>query len=137
MAADEEHLGQVSQAELVAQRPEHHEGDVGGIPGSVQQAGNAFVELLAAGAAAGPAVTLTVRSGRSETADKPHAHAASDQLPPRDEPIPPTSLDRPDRLTRTLTESRVPQRLSLRATIASRATFSGRVCVAAAICYLL
>jgi hypothetical protein len=64
-------------------------------------------------------------------------HTASDQLPSRDDPIPPNSLDRPDRLARTLTEPRTHQRLSLRATIASRATFFRRVGVAAAICYLL
>src|ERR1700733_15387360 len=52
-AADEEYLGQDSQAELVAQTTGHHEGDdVGPILGPVQQAGAAVVKLLAAGAAA-------------------------------------------------------------------------------------
>ena len=58
-AADEEHLGQVAQGELVAQAPEHHErDDVAGILGPVQQAAGAFIELLAAGAAAEAAVAL-------------------------------------------------------------------------------
>src|SRR5690242_10199905 len=52
-AADQEHLGQVAQAQLVAQAPEYHEGDhVARVLGPVQRAAAALVELLAAGAAA-------------------------------------------------------------------------------------
>ena len=48
-AADQEHLGQVAQGELVAKPPEHHErDDVARILGPVQQAAAALVELLAA-----------------------------------------------------------------------------------------
>jgi hypothetical protein len=44
--ADQEHLGQTPQAELVVQPPEHHESDdVTRILRSVQQAGAALVEL--------------------------------------------------------------------------------------------
>src|SRR4051794_20247152 len=51
--AQGEHLGQAAQAQLVAQAPEHHErDDVGRILRPVQERGGAFVELLAAGAAA-------------------------------------------------------------------------------------
>jgi len=49
---DEEHLGQVTQAQPVAQVPKHHEGNgVGAIPGSVQQSRAALAEPLTAGAA--------------------------------------------------------------------------------------
>src|SRR5690349_3061934 len=48
-AADQEHLGEIAQAELVAQAPEHHErDDVARILRPVQQAGAALIELLAA-----------------------------------------------------------------------------------------
>src|SRR3954470_21158184 len=58
-AADGEHLGQVAQAQLVAQTPEHHErDDIGGILGPVQQGAGALVELLAARTTTEPAVTL-------------------------------------------------------------------------------
>jgi hypothetical protein len=58
-AADQEHLRPVTQGELVAQAPEHHEGnDVGGILGPVQHAAAALVELLAADATAEPTVAL-------------------------------------------------------------------------------
>src|SRR6186713_1827318 len=57
--ADEEHLGQVAQGQPVAQTPEHHErDDVARVLGPVQHAGAAFVELLAAFAAAEPAIAL-------------------------------------------------------------------------------
>jgi hypothetical protein len=70
-ATDEEHLRQVSQVELVAQTPEHHEGDdIGGILGSVQQAGAAFVELFAAGVAS--AVTLRGAIRPLRMPDEPH-----------------------------------------------------------------
>jgi hypothetical protein len=49
----------VPQAELVAQTPEHHEGDdIGWILGPVQQAATTLIELLLAGAAAEPAIAL-------------------------------------------------------------------------------
>src|SRR5271167_2879574 len=58
-AADQEHLRQITQGKLVAQAPEHNEGDdVAGVLRSVQDAGTPLVELLAAGAASEPAVTL-------------------------------------------------------------------------------
>src|SRR5580700_5866824 len=77
-AADEEHLSQVSQAEFVAQTPEYHEGDdVGRILGPVQQAGAAFVELFAAGAATEAAIALDgalrpLRDGRRAAFHTPH-----------------------------------------------------------------
>jgi hypothetical protein len=58
-AAEQEHLWQIAQGEFVSQTPEHHEGDnVAGVLRPVQNAGTPLVELLAAGAAAEPAVTL-------------------------------------------------------------------------------
>src|SRR5687768_16105253 len=58
-AADEEHLGQVTQGELVAQAPEHHErDDVARVLGPVQPAAGALVELLGAGATAEAAIAL-------------------------------------------------------------------------------
>jgi hypothetical protein len=57
-AADQEHLWQIAQGEFVSQTPEHHEGDnIAGVLRPVQNAGTPLVELLAAGAAAEPAVT--------------------------------------------------------------------------------
>src|SRR5690349_5382574 len=59
-AADQEHLGEIAQAELVAQAPEHHErDDVARILRPVQQAGTALVKLPAALAAAEPAISLS------------------------------------------------------------------------------
>src|ERR1700746_954558 len=56
---DQEHFGQIPQAELVAKPPEHHEGnDITRVLGSVQEAGAALVELLAAVTAAEPAIAL-------------------------------------------------------------------------------
>jgi hypothetical protein len=58
-AADQEHLRQIAQGKLIAQPPEHHEGDdLAGILRLVQNAGPPLVELLAAAATAEPAVTL-------------------------------------------------------------------------------
>src|SRR4051812_8095565 len=58
-AAHGEHLGQVAQAQLIAQASEHHESDdIGGILGSVQHAAAALVELLAARTTTEPAITL-------------------------------------------------------------------------------
>jgi hypothetical protein len=59
-AADQEHLGQITQGKLIAQAPEHHEGDdVAGILRPVQRASTPLVELLASSATAKPAVTLS------------------------------------------------------------------------------
>src|SRR6202030_3986965 len=59
-AADQEHLRQITQGELIAQAPEHHGGDdVAGVLRPVQRAGTPLVELLVASAAAEPAVTLS------------------------------------------------------------------------------
>ena len=78
-AADEEHLGQVTQGELVAQAPEHHErDDVARVLGSVQQAAGALVELLAAPTAAEAAIALgralgALRHCRRAAPDTPHS----------------------------------------------------------------
>src|SRR3984893_8323818 len=57
--ADQEHFRQIPQAELVAKPPEHHESnDITRVLGSVQEAGAALVELLAAITAAEPAIAL-------------------------------------------------------------------------------
>src|SRR5215218_7504740 len=54
-----EHLGQVAEAQLVAQAPEHHErNDVGGVLRPVQHTAAALIELLATGTAAEPAIAL-------------------------------------------------------------------------------
>ena len=59
-AADQEHLRQIAQGKLAAQAPEHHEGDdVAGVLRPIQNAGTSLVELLAAGTAAEPTVTLS------------------------------------------------------------------------------
>src|SRR5689334_5943770 len=78
-AADQEHLGEIAQAELVAQAPEHHErDDVARILRPVQQAGAALIELLAALAAAEPAISLSralrpLRHSRRAAAQAPHS----------------------------------------------------------------
>ena len=77
-AADQKHLGEIAQAELVAQAPEHHErDDVARILRPVQQAGAALVELLAALAAAESAISLSralrpLRHSRRTAAQAPH-----------------------------------------------------------------
>src|SRR5271166_5321092 len=54
---DQEHLGQIAQAELVAEASEYHErDDIGRIPGPVENSAAAFIELLATGTAAEPPV---------------------------------------------------------------------------------
>jgi hypothetical protein len=59
-AADQEHFRQITQGKLVTQAPEHHESDdVAGVLRPVQRASTPLVELLAAGATAEPAVTLS------------------------------------------------------------------------------
>src|SRR3954469_12474285 len=58
-AALEEHLAEVAQGEAVAQPPQHHErDDVGRVLRAVQQNTGALVVLLAAVAAAEPAIPL-------------------------------------------------------------------------------
>src|SRR4051812_49259193 len=58
-AAHGKHLGQVAQAQLIAQTPERHErDDVGRVLRPVQESVRALIELLAARAAAEPAVAL-------------------------------------------------------------------------------
>jgi hypothetical protein len=55
----QEHLGQIPQAQLVTQPPEHHEcDDIARILRTVEHTGAALVELLAAGPAPVPAVAL-------------------------------------------------------------------------------
>jgi hypothetical protein len=58
-AADQEHLGQITQTEFVAEPPEHHESDhVTRVLRPVQQTGATLVELLRAIEAAEPAIAL-------------------------------------------------------------------------------
>ncbi len=58
-ATDQEHLGQISQAELVAEPPEHHKSDdIARVLRPVQQAGAPLLELLRAGQAAEPPIAL-------------------------------------------------------------------------------
>src|SRR5205085_10646326 len=77
-AAHGKHLGQIAQAQLVAQAPEHHErDDIGWILGPVQHAAAALVELLAARAAAEPAIALggalrSLRDGFRPAFQAPH-----------------------------------------------------------------
>jgi hypothetical protein len=48
--ADREHLSEITQGKLIAQAPEHHEGDnVAGVLRPVQGGGTPIVGLLAAG----------------------------------------------------------------------------------------
>jgi hypothetical protein len=74
-AADQEHLRQITQGKLIAQAPEHHEGDdVAGVLCPVQRAGTPLVELLAARATAELPVTLNgalapFRNGRRAAPD--------------------------------------------------------------------
>ena len=76
-AADEEHLGQVPQGELVAQAPEHHErDDVARVLGPVQPAAGALVELLAACAAAEAAIALSRALGPLRHCFRPAPYAA-------------------------------------------------------------
>ena len=57
--AGQEHLGQIPQAQLVPQPPEHHEcDDIARILRTVEHTDAALVELLAAGPAPVPAVAL-------------------------------------------------------------------------------
>ena len=57
--AGQEHLGQIPQAQLVAQPPQHHEGDdIAWILRTVEHTDAALVELLAAIAAPEPAIAL-------------------------------------------------------------------------------
>src|SRR5215469_12876909 len=69
--AGQEHLCQISQAQLVTKSPEHHEGDHIARR-LVQGTGTALVELLAAPVAE-PAVALRRRSRRSRNDLEPHA----------------------------------------------------------------
>jgi hypothetical protein len=77
-AAEKEHLAQISQAQLVAQAPEHHEGDdVGGELCPVQSPTAALIELLTAAAAAEPAVApggalQPLRNGGRAALHAPH-----------------------------------------------------------------
>ena len=83
--AQGEHLGQVAQAGLVAQVPEHHEGDhVGRRLRPVQQRAGAFVELLAAMAAAKAPVALgcALRALRHRLRPAPDAPHPNPPVPP-------------------------------------------------------
>jgi hypothetical protein len=76
--AKQEHLGQIAQAELVSQAPEHHENyDIGGILAPVQNSATALVELLATGATPEAPVTPSrtirpFRDRRRVASDAPH-----------------------------------------------------------------
>ena len=90
-AAHGEHLGQIAQAQLVAQAPEHHEGDdIGGILGPVQQGAGALVELLATGPAAEPAIALGGALGSLRYSFRPTFHTPHPRPPlaKRGGPIP-------------------------------------------------
>src|SRR3954447_714085 len=82
-AADSKHLGQVAQAQFVAQAPEHHEGDdIGGVLGPVQQGARALIELLTARAAAEPTIALggalrSLRNGFRSAFQAPHLRPPS------------------------------------------------------------
>src|SRR3954451_15565964 len=89
-----EHLGQIAQAQFVAQAPEHHErDDVGRVLRPVQHAAAALVELLAARAAAEPAVALggalrSLRHGLRPTFYTPHPRPPLCERRPYTQPSP-------------------------------------------------
>jgi hypothetical protein len=107
---DEEHLGQIAQAEPVAQSPEHHEGDdVARILRPVQEPGAALVALLAAGPAAKPAIACAVRSRCSLTLVAWQAGHSIAQPPKRETYRTRNSTDGQLRPARSLTEPRLRQ----------------------------
>src|SRR4051812_47774150 len=93
-AAHGEHLGQVAQAQFVAQAPEHHErDDVGGVLGPVQQGAGALIELLTARAAAEPAIALgsalgSLRHGFRSAFQAPHLRPPLREKRPYNPPKP-------------------------------------------------
>src|SRR3954464_14286957 len=105
-AAHGEHLGQIAQAQLVAQVPEHHEGDdVGRILRPVQQSVGALIELFATGAAAEPAVALggalrSLRHGFRAAFYTPHSCRPAVRGEPYTQPSP----RRPRVMARALTK---------------------------------
>ena len=67
--ADQDHLREVAQTELVAQAPEYRESDdIGGVLGPVQWTRAALVEWLGAFTAAEPAIALARLCTFSEAA---------------------------------------------------------------------
>src|SRR3954463_9033432 len=100
------HLGQVAQAQFVAQAPEHHEGDdIGRVLRPVQRGAGALVELLAARAAAEPAITLggalgSLRHGFRSAFQAPHPRPPLCEKRPYTQPSP----RRPGVVARALTE---------------------------------
>src|SRR3954462_6056001 len=101
-----EHLGQIAQAQFVAQAPEHHEGDdIGRILGPVQQRAGALVELLATGTAAEPAIALggalgALRHSSRSAFQAPHLRPPLCEKRPYTQPSP----RRPGAMGRALTE---------------------------------
>src|SRR6202041_1465341 len=104
-AADQEHLGQVTQGKLIAQAPKHHEGDdVTGVLRPVQNAGTPLIELLAASATAEPAVTLSraLTPFRNSCRAAPNAFHRANPLAAA--LIPHTARNRTRTVARALTE---------------------------------
>src|SRR4051812_40645936 len=105
-AAHGEHLGQIAQAQFVAQTPEHHEGDdIRRVLGPVQQRVGALVKLLATGPAAEPAIALggalgSLRHGLRATFQASHPPPPLREKRPYTRPSP----RRPRALARALTE---------------------------------
>src|SRR4051794_18178840 len=93
-AAHGEHFGQIPQGQLVAQAPEPHEGDdIGRILGPVQQGAGALIELLAARAAAEPAIALggalrSLRDGLRPAFQAPHLRPPLFERRPYTQPSP-------------------------------------------------
>jgi hypothetical protein len=91
-AALEEHLGQITPREPVAQPPQHHQGDhVRGVLRGVQHAAAALIELPAAVAAPKAPVALRhaipqLRSARRATVDAFHPGLPSHLNPARSLP---------------------------------------------------
>src|SRR4051812_27265186 len=105
-AAHGEHLGQVTQAQLVAQAPEHHEGDdIGRVLRAVQHTAAALVELLAACAAAEPAIALGGVLGPLRHSLRPALYAAHSHPLRREGRLHSRASPRwPEALARALTE---------------------------------
>jgi len=75
-APDQEHLGQIAQAQLVAKPPKDHEcDDVGWILSAIENSTAAFIELLTTGAAPEASVTLGSRSDTSAASHSMHRMA--------------------------------------------------------------
>src|SRR6516225_1572826 len=112
--ADQEHLREITQAQLIAEAPKDHEGNyVAWVLRSVQLAGAALVELSAALPATKPTVSLCcpfrpLRHGR-----RPATHASHTLAPlPRSETLASVSNagQKTPTLAQALTEPEIPPR---------------------------